>query len=824
MAACGPRHGASPTASAPGASVGKPASPAAAPERWLPDLFFGTRTVYDPALFDDPRARALFEDQDEPFGVPLHVSGIDAFDLVAAPVDEEAILRFLPRRSALGEAVEPYAEADFVAAEALPSARRLRVREGFRPGDSARILLARDRDAAHDAASEERPLDVRGLFEGPYVLLLARYRDGAGLERYRGAVLSRTPLAISLRLSPFGSVVWVTDVRGGVVAGAAVSIRSRDGRVRFEGRTGPDGTVTIPKGEYDPIVAKTRGKDGNAPARALDEDAAVFVQKGGARAFVPIAGESAEPIPAQFETSLETRGALLTDRTRYAVGEAWHAVGIFRRASERGYDTPAGEEADVEVRGWDDDAIVLQERVKLDAFGMFATTMRGRRDEGCLVVRAALGSGMREPASSVVCFEEPSPPPFFLAVDPLPVAPGDAVVRFRVEAHARTPTAALPARVHAFVTCIDALPDATDPDGHRHFDAPGRCLHAKPIDGARDLNRSVTTLEVPIPSAPRRAMTFRAYVTAGTPSNETVEASATTTVPAELPERSTDAKVLGASDPFDELTLHFDRAAYRVGDVARVDVRNPLPGGDALLVVQREGVLHARHLPKLPQRSTLDVPIDASFAPNAFLSLEVARGYDHSPALAQAARAPRSALSVMPLRVRMADEKLDVRLALDARTSRVRIRVLDPHGRAVRAMLSILVVDAQFAPDAPNVRALFDEEPRPNSVTAREGLRAFVVPYHDGGPATSDMGFVPFATYGTFGRRAGRPTLAADATRLFVRRVAEHGEATVAIPRPTGTAQGRGARWLVRVFAASAGQRLGFGELAFDGLARADAP
>ncbi len=79
----------------------------------------------------------------------------------------------------------------------------------------------------------------------------------------------------------------------------------------------------------------------------------------------------------------------------------------------------------------------------------------------------------------------------------------------------------------------------------------------------------------------------------------------------------------GASDRIDLLP---DRRAYEPGDTARFEVRMPFRHATALVSVEREGVLEAYVVPIDARAPYIEIPVQANYGPNVYVSALVVRG------------------------------------------------------------------------------------------------------------------------------------------------------------------------------------------------------
>ena len=74
-----------------------------------------------------------------------------------------------------------------------------------------------------------------------------------------------------------------------------------------------------------------------------------------------------------------------------------------------------------------------------------------------------------------------------------------------------------------------------------------------------------------------------------------------------------------------------DRPRYSVGDTATVLFASPFTNAEAWITVEREGMIEQRRLRITSGSTTLKFPITEAYAPNAFVSIVVARGRSAPP-------------------------------------------------------------------------------------------------------------------------------------------------------------------------------------------------
>ncbi len=98
------------------------------------------------------------------------------------------------------------------------------------------------------------------------------------------------------------------------------------------------------------------------------------------------------------------------------------------------------------------------------------------------------------------------------------------------------------------------------------------------------------------------------------------------------------------------VTLVPDQASYHVGDTAHVLVQNPYPGAQALLTVERYGVLWKKVVTLRGSLPVVDVPITASAFPGAYLSVTIFSPRKAPPADPDLGK-PQVATGYVPLEV-----------------------------------------------------------------------------------------------------------------------------------------------------------------------------
>jgi len=132
-----------------------------------------------------------------------------------------------------------------------------------------------------------------------------------------------------------------------------------------------------------------------------------------------------------------------------------------------------------------------------------------------------------------------------------------------------------------------------------------------------------------------------------------------------------------------------------VGDTAKLILQTPTRGADALISVERDGVISRRVLPEIAPGQALEVPITAAFAPNAFVSVVLVRGRSGEGARGL----PSSSMGLINLSVGHEDKRLQVEVQTDQAEYRpggpvtARLRVKDAAGRPVMAEVALSAAD-----------------------------------------------------------------------------------------------------------------------------------
>lgn len=191
-------------------------------------------------------------------------------------------------------------------------------------------------------------------------------KDYRSLDTFK--IVQLTDLAITGKLSPEGSLVWVTRVSSGEpVAKARVRILGgASGEHRYE--TDAEGIAKIPAQDFSPRLDDS-GADNSAILIAESADDWAYER---ARDFLSPWRFS---VPFDWSGRKRSYGMIFTERGIYRPGDEVQVKGIVRREEVSGNSTPAGAELTLELYSPDAERTHSQ-TLKLNQFGTFAATLR----------------------------------------------------------------------------------------------------------------------------------------------------------------------------------------------------------------------------------------------------------------------------------------------------------------------------------------------------------------------------------------------------------------------------------------------------------------
>lgn len=80
-----------------------------------------------------------------------------------------------------------------------------------------------------------------------------------------------------------------------------------------------------------------------------------------------------------------------------------------------------------------------------------------------------------------------------------------------------------------------------------------------------------------------------------------------------------------------QLKLELNKAVFQPGDTAKVLVQNPFREAEALVTVERNGVLTRKIVPLKGAMPVVEIPVQADYYPNAYISVHAVRGRIQAP-------------------------------------------------------------------------------------------------------------------------------------------------------------------------------------------------
>ena len=191
-------------------------------------------------------------------------------------------------------------------------------------------------------------------------------KDYRSLDTFK--IVQLTDLAITGKLSPEGSLVWITRVSSGEpVAKATVRVLGGgSGEHRYE--TDAHGIAKIPAQDFSPRLDESAG-DASAILIAESGDDWAYER---ARDFLSPWRFS---VPFDWSGRKRSYGMIFSERGIYRPGDEVQVKGIVRREEVSGNSTPAGAELTLELYSPDAERTHSQ-TLKLNRFGTFAATLK----------------------------------------------------------------------------------------------------------------------------------------------------------------------------------------------------------------------------------------------------------------------------------------------------------------------------------------------------------------------------------------------------------------------------------------------------------------
>jgi len=151
----------------------------------------------------------------------------------------------------------------------------------------------------------------------------------------------------------------------------------------------------------------------------------------------------------------------------------------------------------------------------------------------------------------------------------------------------------------------------------------------------------------------------------------------------------------------DRIELVLDKAKYDVGDTAKVLIKSPYPEANALLTVEREGVLMRRPMKLKGSVTAVDIPVTEEMVPNVFAGVVLMR-----PRVAQGGiesgddpGRPNARVGLVKLAVEKKTKRLSVKVTTDkpqyqpGQEVKVSVDVADSKGAGPDAEVTLYAVD-----------------------------------------------------------------------------------------------------------------------------------
>ncbi|MBI2895624.1 MAG: Ig-like domain-containing protein [Deltaproteobacteria bacterium] len=148
-----------------------------------------------------------------------------------------------------------------------------------------------------------------------------------------------------------------------------------------------------------------------------------------------------------------------------------------------------------------------------------------------------------------------------------------------------------------------------------------------------------------------------------------------------------------------KLELRTARTSYRIGQTARILIPSPFAEAEALITVERAGIISREWRHVVGNTPTIDIPITDRFVPNAFVSVALVRGRTAPPGAADDPGRPDYKVGAIELRADPSERHLSVTVRPDAADKRpgeevqVGLEVKDGAGRPVLGEVAFYAVD-----------------------------------------------------------------------------------------------------------------------------------
>ncbi len=210
---------------------------------------------------------------------------------------------------------------------------------------------------------------------GPALIVLAP--PGAGRDGYgrTESFVNLTDLGVSAKMSPFGSLIWVTQLSTGKpVQNANVAIRTVKAGEVFTATTDAQGLVIVPNDRFDPLQKDKDQGDGDDQDGRVRSDAAIVVRSGDDWTITKIGHSSVESrLTSEFQSLSKMGhwvGMLFADRGVFRPGETAKVAGIVRVAENDTLRSIAGRDLRIQLTDHNGEQI-FDGRARCDDLGTF---------------------------------------------------------------------------------------------------------------------------------------------------------------------------------------------------------------------------------------------------------------------------------------------------------------------------------------------------------------------------------------------------------------------------------------------------------------------
>lgn len=150
-----------------------------------------------------------------------------------------------------------------------------------------------------------------------------------------------------------------------------------------------------------------------------------------------------------------------------------------------------------------------------------------------------------------------------------------------------------------------------------------------------------------------------------------------------------------------KIELVSDKPKYRTGETARILVKSPYKRSDAIVTIEREGILSHRRVTLNGNAGTIDIPINETYLPNVFVSVMILTGRTSVPTEVNSEDLgkPDFKIGYINLSVDPVDKKLTVDLNPNRKKYKpgekvsVDVKVTNHNGKGTLSELTVFVVD-----------------------------------------------------------------------------------------------------------------------------------